>query len=208
MLKETKLPTYEYEDAMIDKGYNFIVGVDEAGRGPGAGPVVAGAVWMPSIVIPYFQGKINDSKKLTAKKRTELYDLITSKCGVGVGIINNNIIDEVNILEATKMAMIRAINELPQPDYVLIDGTVVLKNIGCPQRQLIKGDSLSLSIAAGSIIAKVIRDSIMGKLHEEYPIYGWDTNKGYLTEKHMAAIKEYGPCIYHRLTFKKVKEYV
>lgn len=199
-----KLPTYEYEDAMIDRGYNFVVGVDEAGRGPGAGPVVAGAVWIPPHITPEFHGKLNDSKKLTAKKREELYGLIVDKCGVGVGIINNNIIDEVNILEATKMAMVRAINELPQPDYVLIDGTVVLKYIGCPQRQLIKGDSLSLSIAAGSIIAKVTRDRIMMGLHEKYPIYGWDTNKGYLTKKHVEAIKEYGPCVYHRMSFRKV----
>ena len=130
--------------------------------------------------------------------------MIINKCGVGVGIINNNIIDEVNILEATKMAMTRALLELPQPDYVLIDGTVVLENIGCPQRQLIKGDSLSLSIAAGSVIAKVTRDRIMLDLHEEYPIYGWDTNKGYLTKKHVEAIETYGPCVYHRISFKKV----
>lgn len=195
--------TYEFEDKVKEKGYLYIAGVDEAGRGPGAGPVVASAVRIPDHVIPSLTGKVKDSKKLSPGRREELFEVIINTCDYGVGIIDNRIIDEINILEATKLAMLKAIDDLKFVDYVLIDGTVEL-NLDLPQQQIIKGDNLSISIAAASIIAKVTRDEIMEMLHNIYPIYGWDRNKGYLTREHIEAIKEYGITGFHRQSFSKV----
>jgi len=149
-------------------------------------------------------GRVKDSKKLSAKKRDSLYDMITHNCDYGIGVIDNRIIDEINILEATKLAMQKAINDLKYVNYVLIDGTVKVNGIGIPQKQIIKGDNLSLSIAAASIVAKVTRDDMMKTLHYVYPIYNWAKNKGYLTKEHIAMLRLYGPCEYHRKSFNKV----
>lgn len=199
-------PTYKHELALKEEGYSFVAGVDEAGRGPGAGPVVAGAVRIPGFYpSDFFDGYINDSKKMSAKKREEAFSLITDKCDFGIGVVSHTIIDAINILEATKLAMKKAINDLISgSDYLLIDGTVKLDEMHCPQKQIIKGDAVSMSIAAASIIAKVHRDRIMLDLHKKYPIYGWDTNKGYLTKKHLEAIKLYGITEYHRESFRRV----
>lgn len=196
--------TYEIESNLESQGYAHIVGVDEAGRGCGAGPVVAAACYVPEEMIPELLFKVKDSKKLTAKRREALFPLIRENCEVGVGVVNSQVIDEINILNATKMAMEEALTHLKNIDYVLIDGTVVLPDFPLPQEQVIKGDAKSISIAAASIIAKVTRDRIMNDLHDILPIYGWNKNKGYLTKVHVAAIKEYEPCEFHRLTFKKV----
>lgn len=198
-------PGYFLEKAVIDRGYSFVAGVDEAGRGPGAGPVVASAVRIPEDrVDELLKTKINDSKKLSEKVREELYDKIIETCDYGIGIINNDIIDEINVLEATKLAMIKAINDLDYCDYVLVDGTVMLK-VTVEQEQIIKGDAQSISIAAASILAKVTRDRIMYDLHGVFPVYSWDTNKGYLTSKHIKAINKYGITEYHRLSFRRVE---
>lgn len=201
---KNSFPTYELEDGVKAEGYDFVAGVDEAGRGPGAGSVVAAAVRIPDAYIPTVMGKVNDSKKLSPKRRKELFEVITNTCDYGIGVIDNRIIDEINILEATKLAMMKAIQDLKYVNYVLIDGNVKLKNIGIPQKQVIKGDTLSLSIAAASIIAKVTRDEYMEMLHYVYPVYNWIKNKGYLTKEHIEMIDVYGPCEYHRKSFNKV----
>jgi ribonuclease HII len=200
-----KFPDYSLEDQAKSEGYKYIVGTDEAGRGPGAGPVVAAAVHVPNEAVYELLGKVNDSKKLTAKKREELYTIIRDTCSFGIQAISAEIIDEINILEATKLAMKSAIEQLEYYDYVLVDGTVDLnKQLYCPTRQVIKGDAKSISIAAASVLAKVFRDHIMLDLHTIFPIYGWDKNKGYLTKAHIKAIKTYGITDYHRQTFKRV----
>ena len=198
-------PTYEYEEALKKEGnYTFIAGVDEVGRGSASGPVVAAAVRIPDHFLSILEGKVKDSKKLSAKKRDVLYEIITYNCDYGVGLIDNNIVDAINILEATKLAMRQAINGLKYVDYVLVDGNVELSGIDVPQKQIIKGDNLSISIAAASIVAKVSRDSIMTYLHYVYPIYNWKNNKGYLTKEHIKMLRLYGPTDYHRLSFNKV----
>jgi ribonuclease HII len=198
-------PTYELEDKAKYMGYKFIVGVDEAGRGPGAGPVVAAAVHIPDESMPKLVGRVNDSKKVSPKRREQMYELVRSCCNYGVQEVSAKVIDEINILEATKMAMKSSVEQLEYFDYILIDGTVDLtKHVLFPQQQVIKGDAKSISIAAASIIAKVTRDRIMDDLHEMHPIYGWDTNRGYLTRKHIDAIKTYGITEYHRASFKRV----
>ncbi len=197
---------YEIEDKIKLMGYNHIVGIDEAGRGPLSGPVTAAAVRIPDECIPKLYGKVKDSKKLSAKKRDELYDIITTTCDVGVGIVSNNLVDDVNVLEATKIAMKKALRDVNNKDFVIVDGTVVLNNIDIPQTQIIKGDLKSISIAAASIVAKVVRDEIMKALHNEFPIYDWAKNKGYGTARHIEALRIYGPCKYHRFSFNKVKQ--
>lgn len=200
-----KLPDYSLEKEAAKNGFKAVAGVDEAGRGPGAGPVVAAAVRIPLEHVEDLLGaeEIKDSKKLSARKREDLYDVITGLCDYGVGIINNDIIDEINVLEATKLGMTAAINSLEHCDYVLIDGNVPLK-IHHAQTNVIKGDSICLSIAAASIVAKVTRDRIMCDLHEIFPIYDWKKNKGYLVKEHIEAIKTYGITEFHRLSFKRV----
>jgi len=196
---------YELEEDAKRHGHSYIVGIDEAGRGPGAGPVVAAAVYIPEDVVEKLDGRVNDSKKVAPKKRERLYDEIIDTCYVGVQEVSAPIIDEINILEATKLAMAGAVERIDLFDYLLIDGTVDLsKHVICPQQQVIKGDAKSISIAAASIIAKVYRDRIMLKLHEIFPIYHWDKNKGYLTAEHIMAIKTYGITDFHRATFRKV----
>jgi len=203
----SKFATYEIEEDVKSKGYSFIAGVDEVGRGPGAGPVMAAAVIIPEHYLPKIMGRVKDSKKLSERKREALYEDIIQNCEYGIGQIDNNIIDDINILEATKLAMRDALLCLKNVDYALVDGTVKLHDLWVPQQQVIRGDSKSISIAAASIIAKVIRDEEMRTLHWIYPEYGWLTNKGYLTKQHCAAIKTYGITDYHRTSFGKVSDY-
>lgn len=179
--------------------YTYICGVDEAGRGPFAGPVVAGAVILdPEKEILY----LNDSKKLSEKKREALYDEIMEKAiSVGVGIVDNHVIDEINILQATYLAMRQAIAALdPQPDMILADAVTIPEMI-IPQVGIIKGDAKSVSIAAGSIIAKVTRDRLCLEYDKLYPEYGFASHKGYGTAAHIEAIRKYGPLDIHRRTF-------
>ena len=179
--------------------YTYICGVDEAGRGPFAGPVVAGAVILdPGKEILY----LNDSKKLSEKKREELYEEIMEKAiSVGVGMVDNKVIDEINILQATYLAMQKAIAALdPQPDFILADA-VTIPGITIPQTGIIKGDAKSVSIAAGSIIAKVTRDRLCLEYDRLYPEYGFASHKGYGTAAHREAIRKYGPLDIHRRSF-------
>ena len=187
-------------------GHHFIAGIDEAGRGPLAGPVVAAAVVLPSeFQVP----GINDSKKLTPKKRSALYDDIYQQAiSVGVGIVDETKIDQINILQAALLAMERAVSDLKtRPDYLLIDGTFPIST-PLPQRAVPKGEALSISIAAASIIAKVTRDRIMLEYHDLYPQYGFSRHKGYPTRAHREAIKSFGCCPIHRRSFKGVKEFM
>jgi len=196
-----KLPTYELEDMLMSKGYKHICGVDEVGRGALMGPVVAAAVIIPTNVMPLLIGQVNDSKKLNPKKRAELAGLIKETCDYGIGEISNKYIDETNILKSTLLAMNLAIAKLKKIDYVLVDGNQELHNCPIEQQTVIKGDSKSISIAAASIIAKEYRDDLMRSVDKDYPNYGFAKHKGYGTKRHMKAIKKYGPCDLHRLTF-------
>lgn len=181
-------------------GFDAIAGVDEAGRGPLAGPVVAAAVIFPS---GYTNGEIRDSKKLTPLKREALYKIIRSDAiSIGLGAIEASTIDRINILQATLAAMkVAVLNLSPQPDYILIDG---INNIDIPiqQEAIIRGDSLSVSVAAASIIAKVSRDQLMDRYHVLYPQYNFLKNKGYGTKEHREAVKRYGRCKIHRRSFR------
>ena len=202
-------PDYSFEASALYNGFNNPVGLDEVGRGPGAGPVVAAAVYIPPGEFSQFLGRVKDSKKLTELRRVDLAREIVKVCDVGIGTIDNNIIDEINILEATKLAMLMALSEIKvKYDYAFIDGTVKLNNLQCEQQQVIRGDSKVLSIAAASIVAKVARDHYMYELDKLFPLYRWASNKGYLTKDHRDAIITYGPCEYHRKSFKGVKEYI
>lgn len=187
-----------------DRQFNrkLICGIDEAGRGPLAGPVSVGAVIMPLDDADIIAG-INDSKKLSAKKRDELYDTIKNKAvAYSCIMLDNNIIDEINILEATKRAMYNAVESLKiKPEFVLIDA--VNLNLDTESKAIIKGDATSYNIAAASIIAKVTRDRLMDEYDAMYPEYNFKSNKGYGTKEHIEAIKKYGPCPIHRKTFIK-----
>lgn len=186
----------------FENGFKLIAGIDEVGRGPLAGPVVAACVLFDiNVSIP----EVNDSKKLSMKKRKELAEIIKENAlSIGIGIIDNNIIDEVNILEATKLAMIKALdNLLIKPDFVLVDA--VKLNISYPNESIIKGDEKSMVIAASSIIAKVTRDEIMKGYHQIYPQYGFDRNSGYPTKEHKEALIKHGITPIHRISFKPVK---
>lgn len=191
----------KYENEMHLKGYDYVAGVDEAGRGPLAGPVVAAAVILQQGVI--IEG-LDDSKKLSAKKREILFDVIKSNCvSFCTGIVSEKDIDSINILNATKTAMMQAVNGLkPAPHCVLIDA-VKLDQLSIPQLAIIRGDSVSASIAAASIIAKVTRDRIIEEYGRQYPQYGFEKHKGYGTKQHIEAIKQYGACPIHRLSFIK-----
>lgn len=190
-----------YENEGYNKGYLYIGGIDEAGRGPLAGPVVAAVVvFKPNTKI---EG-INDSKKLSEQKREELFDIIKEKAlDYGIGIVNHEEIDKFNILNATYMAMKKAINCLEKsPDYLLIDAATI-PGINIEQKPIIKGDSKSISIAAASILAKVTRDNIMYQYEDMYPGYGFKSHKGYGTKEHYEAIKKHGICPIHRKSFLK-----
>jgi ribonuclease HII len=188
-----------FEKIANKEGYQLIAGVDEAGRGPLAGPVVAAAVILPP---DYVNAEINDSKKLSAVKREKLYETISKDAvAVGTGIVDTEIIDNINILQATLQAMREAVLELStSPDFILIDGLHRIPLI-TPQKPVVKGDSLSISIAAASIIAKVSRDRIMEMYHRQFPQYNFSQNKGYGTKEHCDAIKQFGMCKIHRKSF-------
>ncbi|MGB4373349.1 MAG: ribonuclease HII [Halanaerobiales bacterium] len=196
----------EFSRKIYARGYRHIVGVDEAGRGPLAGPVVAAAVILDPEEPIY---GLDDSKKLTEKKREELYEIIMDKAlAVAVGIVSNEVIDQVNILQATFQAMNEAINKLSlTADYVLVDGNMEIPGLGIPQEAVIDGDLNVDAIAAASIIAKVTRDRILYKYHELYPEYGFDRNKGYGTSEHIEALKKYGPTPIHRYSYTIVNNY-
>ena len=197
---------WSFEKKALKKGYSKIAGIDEAGRGPLAGPVVSAAVILPDS-LPV--SGINDSKKLTPKNRESLFEEIYQHAvAVGIGIVGPSEIDRINILEASRFAMLLAVENLfPKPDYLLVDGTFPIAS-KLPQEPIPKGDTLSISIAAASIIAKVTRDRMMAKYHQEYPQFGFAQNKGYPTKTHKAAIKKYGCCPIHRKSFKGVKEHL
>lgn len=193
----------EFENELYNNKINFIAGIDEVGRGPLVGPVVTAAVILPK---DFYDERINDSKKLTEKKRELLYDVIMENAlSVGIGISSPEVIDEINILNATKKAMIEAINNLSiKPEHLLIDA--VKLDIDIPQTSIIKGDAKSQSIAAASIIAKVTRDRMMVELDKKYPMYDFKHNKGYGTKKHIEALYKYGPLKEHRKSFAPVSE--
>ena len=192
---------WEIEDSLIDQGIGVICGVDEAGRGPLAGPVYAAAVILPrDLEIP----GLTDSKKLSDKKRREVFPIIQEQAvAFGIGVASEKEIDEINILQATFLAMKRALEKLSvRPDLALIDGNRET-DFGVPAKTVVKGDSLSASIAAASILAKVSRDDHMMELAQKYPQYGFDIHKGYGTKAHYQALREFGPSEVHRMTFLK-----
>lgn len=200
---------WEFEHKALNRGYRQIAGIDEAGRGPLAGPVVSAAVILPENFS--CQG-ITDSKKLSEKKRRTFFPYIKKHAiCVATGIASHHEIDQINILQASLLSMKRSVENLSQipdfiiPDFLLIDGKFTIE-MNIDQSAIVKGDSKSISIAAASIIAKVTRDGIMKKLHATYPLYNFIQHKGYPTKAHKEAILKYGPCPVHRKTFKGVKE--
>lgn len=199
LIRQEKM--HETENVLIKKGYKLIAGVDEAGRGPLAGPVYAAAVILPEDV--RIDG-INDSKKLSEKKREELFEKITAQAvSYCIYSVDEKIIDEVNILNATHQAMNGAVDGLDiKPDYVIIDGNSI-KGMEIPHETIVKGDAKSISIAAASILAKVARDRYITEISEKYPEYGFEKHKGYGTKAHYEAIEKYGICDIHRKTFLK-----
>lgn len=184
----------------FEKGVKYIAGIDEAGRGPLAGPVVVACVILPENSM--IEG-VNDSKKVSESKREKLYDLITQEAiSYGIGIIYQEEIDEINILQATKKAVTEAIKQMKiKPNIIMVDALNGIDTMGIPYKSIIKGDAKCYSIAAASIIAKVTRDRIMREWDKVYPEYGFASHKGYGTAKHIAAIKEFGPCPIHRRSF-------
>lgn len=195
-----------FEQTHRAEGYARIAGVDEAGRGPLAGPVVSAAVILPpTFVVP----GVKDSKQLTPRQREHLFDRIHAEAeAVGVGIVDADEIDRINILQASLRAMAMAVSRLdPQPDCLLIDGRNEIPS-KLPQAAIIKGDARSISIAAASIVAKVSRDRIMQRYHAQFPLFGFSRHKGYPTKAHKAAIVLHGPCTIHRRTFRGVTEHL
>jgi ribonuclease HII len=205
-----QVPTLLEEMALFAQGYSFIAGLDEAGRGCLAGPVVAAAVILPledsEATIARLVG-VNDSKQLTAAQREHLYDVVMEcAVAVGVGIGSVELIDERNILNATKHAMRQALQQLSTPPQALLLDALLLPRMTLPQRSIIKGDARCLSIASASIIAKVTRDRLMVKLHEEYPAYSFDQHKGYGTPAHLEALRCHGATPHHRRSFSPIRE--
>ena len=209
ILEEKLITMQTYERALRERGITYIGGVDEVGRGPLAGPVTAACVVLPA---DFDVLGVDDSKKLSEKKRDALFDRIMEKAlACGIGMCDNEVIDEINILEATKKAMAEAIDEADRQlkekgqtgvEHLLIDA-VSLNDVEIPQTSIIKGDANSLSIAAASIIAKVTRDRLMAEYHKQYPFYGFDSNKGYGTKAHYEGIDKYGITPIHRKSFLK-----
>jgi ribonuclease HII len=201
-----KVDLYQYEKELWKNGINLIAGMDEVGRGPLIGPVVTACVILPKDFV--LEG-LTDSKKLSEKKREEFYDYIMEHAiSVGIGMMDEKVIDEVNIYEATKLAMYQAVEKSKvKPEHVLIDA-MKLDKLEMPSTSIIKGDAKSISIAAASVIAKVTRDRMMIELDKKYPMYGFKSHKGYPTKKHIEAIKEYGLIDGYRKTFKPISEMV
>lgn len=204
-------PTVDEELILRGQGFGRIAGIDEAGRGCWAGPVVAAAVVLPDHILhnPALLASVDDSKALSAARRDRLYDLIVAQAaGWAVGVVPAHVIDTHGILEATRLAMQVAMLRLARlPDALLIDA-VKLPHWPCPQRALIKGDARSLSIAAASVLAKVTRDRLMAALHQHTPQYGFGAHKGYGTAAHYAALRVHGPCVHHRASFRPISEYL
>lgn len=200
MTEKEKKRLNKLKEIDINQNVDFLAGIDEAGRGPLAGPVVVGCVIMPKD--SFIEG-VNDSKKVSEKKREKLYDeIINNAIAWGVGIVDEKEIDKVNILNATKEALTIAIDKLEtKPDKILVDALTHIDTRGIPYVSIIKGDATSYSIAAASIVAKVTRDRIMREYDSKYPQYGFEKHKGYGTASHIAAIKQYGPCEIHRRSF-------
>lgn len=202
LFEQPQTSMYLLEGQVFQEGYKLVAGVDEAGRGPLAGPVVAAAVILdPAMVI---EG-LNDSKKLSPRQRDVLFDLIMEKAhAVAVAETSASVIDRINILQATRQAMLAAVEQLqPQPDYMLIDGINTIDS-SLPQQAVKQGDARSASIAAASIIAKVTRDRQMQEYDQQYPEYGFVSHKGYGSARHLAMLRKYGPCPIHRLSFAGV----
>ncbi len=202
-------PNLKEEKILWRAGFKYVAGLDEVGRGPLAGPVVAACVMLndKSKTLKCFKG-INDSKKLSEKKREDFYKILTDCKNVkwGIGIVSEKVIDKINILEATKMAMQLAIKDLGfNADFLLLDGNFKIKS-DVPQKSIIKGDQRVISISAASIIAKVTRDKIMEKYDKKYPQYGFGRHKGYPTEFHIKMLQKYGACPIHRKSFRPVTE--
>lgn len=192
----------QIEKNFHEKGIKYIAGIDEAGRGPLAGPVVVASVIMPEDSM--IEG-VNDSKKVSEKKREKLYDLILEEAvSYGIGIIYQDEIDKINILQATKKGLTEAVEQMNiKPDLIMVDALTGIDTLGIPYHSIIKGDAKCYSISAASIIAKVTRDRIMREWDKVYPEYGFASHKGYGTAKHISALKEYGPCPIHRRSFIK-----
>ena len=197
------VPTYKYEEKLKLQGYSNIVGVDEVGRGPIAGPVFAAAVVLDPNHIPT---GLNDSKKLSAKKRNLILSEIMKHADVSVGSASEQEIEEMNILQASHLAMVRAIDGLKSvPGHILIDGNLIPSSLDFPATALIRGDASSVSIAAASIVAKVKRDLFMCDLGQHFPGYGWEKNAGYPTQQHLSALQDLGVTPHHRRTFRPVR---
>ena len=193
-----KMRVYEHQ---YKEKYTYICGIDEAGRGPLAGPVVAGAVILPKDKDILY---VNDSKKLSEKRREELYvQIMEEALAASVGIVNNEVIDDINILQATYEAMRQAVASLKVVPQALLNDAVIIPGINLPQEKIIKGDAKSISIASASIIAKVTRDHMMDEYDKIYPEYGFAKHKGYGTAQHIEALRKYGPCPIHRMSFIK-----
>ncbi len=199
------MPNFNFENRLIDKGYNRIAGIDEAGRGPWAGPVVAGAVILNlENTSDMLRVGLDDSKKLSGSKREALFEALQQNVECGVGIASVEEIDQLNILQATFLAMTRAVESLPSaPEFALVDGNK-LPPLSCPAEAIVKGDSRSLSIAAASIIAKVTRDRLMAELSELHPGYAWEKNMGYGTKAHQAGLERLGVTEHHRKSYKPI----
>ncbi len=205
-MKNNEIDNRQYENELYSKGYKLIGGIDEVGRGPLVGPVVTACVILPE---DFALDGLTDSKKLSEKKRDMFYDIIMEKAiSVGIGIMDEDVIDKVNIYEATKLAMYQAVDNMSvKPDYILIDA-MKLDKLDVPSTSIIKGDLKSITISAASVIAKVTRDRMMYELDKKYPMYKFAKNKGYPTKDHIEAIVKYGILKEHRKTFKPVTEHV
>jgi ribonuclease HII len=206
LIEEEIVPTFRFEKGLMRDGFMPVAGVDEAGRGPLAGPVVASAVILDPKRIP--KG-LNDSKQLTPQRREELYEEILATSDVAIASLSAASVDRYNILRASLEAMRRAVASLPKTArFVLVDGRDVPAGLSCPAKALIKGDARSFSIAAASIVAKVTRDRMMRSAGITYPHYGFEQHAGYATEIHRTAITAHGPCAIHRMTFSPFKPMV
>ena len=205
----SQFPNFDHENELKSQGYELIAGIDEVGRGALAGPVVASAVILPHPAnLPWFR-LVRDSKELTSQKRESLFDLINKEAvGVGIGIVPSQVIDSINILKATKLAMMQAVEKLSRKPHFLIIDRVTLSQCPLPQRGITRGDKLCLSIACASIIAKVTRDRMMEEFDQVYPGYGFAQHKGYGTGIHMSCLRKLGPSPIHRLYFAPVRDLI
>jgi ribonuclease HII len=202
------MPDFSYEQELIDRGYLNVAGVDECSRGSLIGPVYAGAVILAPDMLDFFAEYVKDSKKMSEKKRGEICDIITHSCMWSIGEASSQEIDDLNILQATKLAMYRAVNGISKADFLLIDGNMSFQDVfDLPYTSIVKGDDKSLSIAAASIVAKTYQVAQMKWFDRMYPGYGLAQNRGYGTVQHCKAIEKLGPCEIHRKSFNRVKEY-